>query len=293
MRKILFAAVSSTLLFWSAVPFQSISSQTENKSQDINTEESSGLHSADMLRSDLRVADFVAYVDVKERKLVDSIGSGDCENDKGNGYCLYLLKAELKEIFKGKTSEKTIEFYESPDMAYPKKYLMGEQIIFLVWSEKEGDKTRSLGTIENSTRRLGALEKLRKIIDPQSPIDENDESEPYSFISIKKEFKEADAIIYANVTNFQKLSEGFTSMKCLLKAKSIEVFKGDIKNGQEFEFTEDLLYRPIRNEDLGKQIIFLQKQEDEGKIFYERTSYPITDVEYNMLEKLRKIKSKK
>ena len=142
-------------------------SQTENvdaKKPVVKVDESQ-FYKKSMLASDYTQVDVVAYVNVKERRLVDSIGGGDCESDKGTGYCLYLLKADLKEVFKGKVTEKEIEFYTSPDAGYPKNNLMGERVVFLNESDNFPDKKMSFGTLENSTRRIkyDVLKKLRKI----------------------------------------------------------------------------------------------------------------------------------
>ncbi|HEX8250430.1 MAG TPA: hypothetical protein VF599_19805 [Pyrinomonadaceae bacterium] len=293
MPRILSAFIFSFFLLFSAVSFQNVSSQTENPSPNDNTEESSGFHSAEMLRKDLKLADVAAYVDIKERELVDFIGEGNCESDKGTGYCLYRLKAELKEVFKGKISGKTIEFYVSPDAGYPKKYLMGEKIVFLIWNENEEDKTQKLGTIENSTRSATALEKMRKIFDPQLLIDETDESEPYSLKSIKKEYEAADAVVYADVTSFKRGAENSGFEPLVLTAKVKEVFKGNLKAGKKIEYKDDLLYRPYREDDLGEQILYLEKNVENGKIVYSRVKYALGDIQYNILEKLRKISRKK
>ncbi|MDQ3798893.1 MAG: hypothetical protein M3384_05550 [Acidobacteriota bacterium] len=134
---------------------------------ELSDESRAGFYRLSFLESDFRQVDVVAYVDVKERKLEDFLGGGDngCESDKGTGYCLYRLKAELKEVFKGGISGKTIEFYASMDMDYPKKYLLGEKVVFLNWSDNYPDKNRGLGTIENSTREIkfDILKKMRKI----------------------------------------------------------------------------------------------------------------------------------
>lgn len=167
MRKIFIAGIFSALLFFSPAPFQNVSGQTEKINQNEPTGDEDGFYAAKILESDYRQADVVAYVNVKERKLVDSIGTGkaDCENDKGTGYCLYLLKAELKEIYKGKSSTTEIEFYTSPDADYPKEKLMGERVVFLNRGTSGDKKKKQLHTIENSTRWIEheVLEKMRKI----------------------------------------------------------------------------------------------------------------------------------
>lgn len=289
MRKILFAAVFSALLSLPLVPPQSVSSQTETQSEKSKTDENS-FHSTRGLRSDLKVSDAVVYVNVLSRKLVDQIGSGGCEQNTGAGYCLYLLKAEVKEIFKGKIEKENFEFYTTTEAGYRNKdWLLGEHIVFLVLSDNYPDKKMSLGTIENSTRPVAALETMRKIVNPEAVINETDEDEPYSLVSIKKDFEESDAVVYAEVISFKPDADDAGSEPFILKAKIIEVFKGNLKNGQEIEYKSDLLYRPARDEDLGKQIVYLEKNEGDNAVKYKRIGYTISDVRHNILEKLRQI----
>jgi hypothetical protein len=158
------------ILFFGVVP---LASSQESKSGAagektkivVSDSGESEFYKASLLESDFKEVDLVAYVDVKERKLEDFIGSGDCEADKGAGYCLYRLKAEIKEVFKGRIGEKTFEFYMSPDMDYPKKYLLGERVVFLKWSEGGANKNKRLSAMENSTRSIkyDVLKKMRKI----------------------------------------------------------------------------------------------------------------------------------
>ncbi|MEP6902595.1 MAG: hypothetical protein ABJA66_12640, partial [Actinomycetota bacterium] len=158
------------------------------------------------LRLYMRLADVVAYVDVKEVKYSGrSDDDTDCENNTGGGYCYYLLIAEVKEVFKGKIETKPFEFYGDADGDYPKKYFLGEQVVFLMVGEEDENKQRKLGTMENSSPRIehNVLEKLRNILNPDSPIDENDETETYSLKYISKNFQEADAVIYADVLSFK------------------------------------------------------------------------------------------
>lgn len=124
----------------------------------------SGFYQATMLRSDFNQVEVVAYVNVKEITLVDSMGNGNCETNKGAGYCLYRLKADVKEVYKGKISAKEMEFYTSPDADYPKEKLMGERVVFLNKGKNDADKER-LSAMENSTRAIeyDVLKKMRKI----------------------------------------------------------------------------------------------------------------------------------
>lgn len=154
MKKFLFAILLPGLLFIQLTA--SVFGQTKTEFDD-----DSGFTSLQALRSDLRMSNITAYVDVKNLKLIDSLG--DCENNKGGGYCLYKLEADVKEVFKGKIRTKTVKFFVSPDADYPKNNLMGEQVVFLVRSKPEKGKAAKLGTIENSTRKTDVLEKIRKI----------------------------------------------------------------------------------------------------------------------------------
>lgn len=291
MRKILFAVTS--LMFLAFVIFQNISSQSAIVLSNSKTDDESNHFSLKILSNDLRTSDVVAYVNVKEVKYAGrSDYETDCENNTQGGYCAYLLIAEVKEVFKGKIETKPFEFYESADATYPKRFFLGEKVVFLTLGEENKNKKRNLSTIENSTRPIenNVLEKMRNIVNPQTVIDENDEREPYSFISVKKEFEEADAVIFADVKSFRSDKDAESgSYPFILEAEIKEIFKGNLKTGQKFEYKEDLSYRPIRNEDLGEQVIFLERVETEGKVFYERINYPISDIRHNIVEKLQKI----
>lgn len=122
---------------------------------------------AEMLKGDFKQAAVVVYVDVKSRELADKMGGGDCEQNKGGGMCLYLLKGEIKEVFKGKVSRKNFQFYTTTDSDYqPKDNLLGEKIVFLNWGKNYPNKKMSLGTIENSTRsnEYQVVGKMRRIV---------------------------------------------------------------------------------------------------------------------------------
>jgi hypothetical protein len=250
------------------------------------------------LRLDMRMVDVVAYINVTEVKYSGrSDDRTNCKTGKGSGYCYYELTAEVKEVFKGKIDTETFEFSQSSDVGYPTKYFLGEQVVFLSWGEGD-DKKKHLGeALENSTRRIkhNVLEKLRNILNPNSPIDENDETETYSLKYIEKNFQEADAVVYADVLSFEpdKSCDGFCAAPFILKAQIKEVFKGEIKAEQTFEYKDDLLHRPIREDDLGEQILYLEKKEENGKVFYEKVGYTEGWIQHDILEKLRKIAKEK
>lgn len=132
------------LLAFCLFSVQNISAQTKEVPE---------FYQNDLLKSDFKQTAVVVYVDVKSRELVDKMGGGDCEQNKGGGLCLYLLKGEIKEVFKGKVNKKNFQFYTTTDSDYqPKDNLLGEKIVFLNWGKNYPNKKMSLGTMENSTR---------------------------------------------------------------------------------------------------------------------------------------------
>jgi hypothetical protein len=169
MPKILLLLFLSSLFFASSPKgfSQTKGSPKENtKSAAADEADDSDFYSTELLASDLKQSEVVAYVNVLSYELVDQIGQGGCEQNKGAGYCLYRLKAEVKEIFKGSIKEKVFEFYKVIDADYPhKEKMLGGHVVFLSWSEDFPDKKRSLGTMENSTREIkhDILRKMRKI----------------------------------------------------------------------------------------------------------------------------------
>ena len=137
-----------------------------NKKSKITESNDSQFYSAKSLKSDLNQVTAVVYVKILSRELADKIGKGDCEEGTGTGYCLYRLKAELIEVFKGKIETKTFEFYTVTDLDYGNKdLLLGEKVVFLNQSDNYPDKKMSFGTLENSTRSIkyNVLAKLRKV----------------------------------------------------------------------------------------------------------------------------------
>lgn len=124
-----------------------------------------GFYGADALKGDFKQVNSVVHVNVTGLKIIDSMGSGNCETNKGAGYCLYELTGEVKEVFKGRNGTTTLKFFISPDADYPKEKLMGEQVVFLNKSKLETTKTKELVTLENSTRKIefDIIAKLRKI----------------------------------------------------------------------------------------------------------------------------------
>jgi hypothetical protein len=140
--------------------------QTASAQAEITEDKAWEAQLTKMLKADYKQVAVVLYVDVKEIELVDSIGTGDCKEISGGGYCLYRLKAEVKEIFKGKINKENFEFYTVIEASTGKKdFLLGEKLVFLDWSENYPDKKRSLGTLENSTHSVkgNILEKMRRI----------------------------------------------------------------------------------------------------------------------------------
>jgi hypothetical protein len=314
MRKTLFAVLFSVFLTLSCVSFQKDSSQIPksvnkkevspkalaSKTPITDDSESDDQYTRDGLRPDIRIADVVAYVDVKEAKNTGrDVEATDCENKGGpGGYCFYELTAEVKEVFKGKVETKSLEFGASADSSYEKENFLGERVVFLI-STDDQDKEGSLLQMENSSRSIehNVLEKIRAILDPNSPIDENDQREPYSRTYISQNFKGADVVIYANVLSFKSnKSKNFDDDLVTLKAGVKEVFKGSLEAGQTFEYKVVPLHqkdvsmaRRMRREDLGEQILYLRKYEENGKVIYVKIEETEGRIEHNILEKLRKI----
>lgn len=280
----------------------------------------SGVYSLRSLRNDYKLADVVAYIDIKAKKLINHTEGADCDNDNGAGYCAYRLSGEIKEIYKGKGNSKTIEFVATSDADYPKKYFLGEKVVFLIRSEEGNGNKSELGTLENSTRsiRHNVIEKLRSIKNPSGPIDETDETDPYSKISIEKNYNTSDVVILADVISFTPYKDELGFEPFIVTARVKEVFKGSLKSGQTIRYTEDLLYRPLRAEDLGVEVIYLKlsttptkyvqidtgtKKGDKPKrterytnpdnIPFEKIEYTEGHLIHGILEKLRAIRSKK
>ncbi len=274
--------------------------------------ENSEYYSTKSLRNDYRIADVVAYVNVKEKILADHTNGADCDNNKGIGYCSYRLVAELLELYKGEVKSKVIEFYAGCDATYPKKNFLGEKVIFLILNESEEGKPGSLGSLENSSRTIqhDLLQKMRTIVTPTDLIDENDESHPYSNVSVRENFNEADVVVLADVVTFSKYTDEPGGEPFILTARVKEIFKGNLTNGQIIHYKDDLLYRPMRKSDLGLQVLYLRsvkpspeykeiEKRDNGKlvesvqqtnpkqISFERLNYTEGSLVYNILEKLR------
>lgn len=240
------------------------------------------------LSHDLKRADVVAHVDVKKVRVVDSIGA-DCEKNTGTGECLYVLTAEVKEVFKGTINTSPMEFFESADAGYPRRYFLGPHVVFLSKGRPDQGEVR-YGAMENSSRSIkyNVLEKLRRIIDPASPADENDASDPYSTASLTKLYSEADAVVFVNVTNSKSLGD-FHETSFSLTATVTEVFKGGLASGQTIKFEDGLLYRPILAEDMGPQVLFLMREVKDSTLIYDKIDYTLGEIKHGILDKLRKI----
>lgn len=167
MRKILFGIALSTCLISSAGFVQNTAAQTVIKSEKNQNDGEKTFYSSGFLKSDRKQADVVAYVNIKERTLIDALGEdkANCENGKGSGTCLYLLKADVKETFKGGKISGKIEFLMSLDAGYSKDKLMGERVVFLNRKSNAETGEMKLVAIENSTRwiKYEVLAKLRKL----------------------------------------------------------------------------------------------------------------------------------
>jgi hypothetical protein len=145
---------------------QTVSGQSEKTKANLQSSQEDEFLTK-LFKADYKQVDVVLHVDVKEYELVDSIGKGNCKEITGGGYCLYRLKGDVREIFKGKAARENFEFYTVVEASTAKKdFLLGEKLVFLEWGDNFPGKKRSLGTLENSTRssiEKGVLETIRKI----------------------------------------------------------------------------------------------------------------------------------
>lgn len=118
------------------------------------------------LESDLRSADLVVHLLITSVTIADSTPSADCKYNRGPGYCSYYLEAEIKEMFKGEITGKTLNFYTSAEASFPKNAFIGERVVFLTADETSSPNAESYSTIENSTRKIehNVIERLRAII---------------------------------------------------------------------------------------------------------------------------------
>lgn len=292
MQKLLFVLFFSIFSMSFSASVQPVIAQTaaDSEAEDRISDEKR------WLRGDLKAAEVVAYVDIKNVKLIDELGAkGNCEKGTGGGYCLYLLTADVKEVFKSEIKTKTLEFTTVTEPFPDQNRLLGERIVFLVWSENEARQKKSLGTIENSSRGADpeTLKTMREIVDVNAPIDDADASNPYSLKSLKKNFAEADAVVLADVKQFRKNQNDQMRQEFALDADVREVFKGELKSGAKIEFFDDLLYRSFNKEDLGEQLIFLTKETENGKTFYTRVSYAADFIKGDVLEKIKTVSGKR
>lgn len=317
MIRNMFCGISAILCFGFCEGLNSFASgQTQNPQNVVANH--SDQYSMGGLRNDLRISDVVVYVDIKQKKLVDHTEGADCENDRGAGYCAYRLTADVKEVFKGDVQTKQIEFIQTSDAGYPKKYFMGEKVIFLEWSEPDQGETKALVTLENSTRSVDnrVLEQMRVVVNPLSAIDENDLREPYSKPAIQKSFADAQEVAYVDVTSFRADRDDVIGSGSIMTAVVKEVFKGgSLKVGQTINYRDDLVHRKHRKEDLGGQVIYLTIPNDnrfkrwkvdkatgkesfeedivEKGVIFVNEQYTEAFIKHNILEKLRQISSAK
>lgn len=251
-------------------------------------------YSIKWLSLDRKTADTVLYVDVVNAVLIDSAsGRGDCETNTGFDYCAYKLTANVKEVFKGVITSRNLELVATAESFYKKENFLGEQVVFLTEGTDEKTGTRTYGMLENTSRSIeyDVLEKLRGIIDPKSAVDDQDEKQPYSIKALKKNFEESDAVMLADLTTLKEIEDeaGGGVRPFMVGAAIREVFKGDLKRGRSLSYWDDLLYRPMRQSDLGLQVIFLMKDSSIKGTVYKRLEYTEGDIKHGIVEKLRRI----
>lgn len=261
---------------------------------DGDTEAASGYFSVGALTEDLRRVNVVAYVDAKKIVVGDSMGEPDCALNTGRGYCKYLVTAEVKEVFKGDLTIKTIEIYETADAGYPKANFLGERVVFLLGGQGELAGRRPFSTMENSFRpiKFDVLAKLRRIADPRAAADDDDPTDPFSMSALAKNYAEADAVVIAKgISSRGTLKDG--SITAAAVTATVETsLKGDLRAAQSFEYEDDLLFRPYHTTDLGRQVIFLRRDVRNGEVVYERTGGTFGTIKPGVLANLRSIARK-
>jgi hypothetical protein len=162
-------------------------------------------------------------------------------------------------------------------------------VVFLVKSREA--KKPYLQAIENSSRPIedDVLGKMRRIIDPLSAVNEDDEDDPYSIVSIQDDFKRAEAVVYADIKEFRHSKDDVMDSDFTVKATVKEGFKGVFKAGQSIEFKDSFNYRSPRKDDLGPRVVYLQKAHWLGDRIYSRIPHAGGKIRHRILEKLRKI----
>ncbi|NOT48080.1 MAG: hypothetical protein HOP17_10085 [Acidobacteria bacterium] len=195
MRRYLVSSILAVFcLILSNTACQSVTSQTrttQNKNSAANTNQNSTFqdrgnaypidavpvtigeeyYAVGWLKSDYKEADIVAYIDSKEVVSTDrSDEQTDCVNfsrNTGYGYCSFTMRAEIKELYKGKLRSRAIEYSEYGEGRNIKSrdQFLGEQVVFLERHKSAQDGSSIYQVIENSTRDINykVLEKMRKI----------------------------------------------------------------------------------------------------------------------------------
>ncbi|MEQ1763735.1 MAG: hypothetical protein ABL984_11385 [Pyrinomonadaceae bacterium] len=181
-------------------------------------------------------------------------------------------------------------------------FLICISIIFHL-SCKDGDHQR--GSAEANVREVSA-----EIIDPaiSSPthpvgymtpcekIDENNESEPFSFRSIQNNFREAHVVAFAEVVTMRPDNHEKGYRPYTFTARIKEVFKGGVRfnetveYGYTFEVFDD---EPQESDFLGGRVLWLHRRVANGQVLYGQMEFMASSVDCNILEKLRKISKNK
>lgn len=258
---------------------------------DDDEESASGYFSVGALTEDLRRVNVVAYVNATKIQVADSIGEPDCARNSGRGYCKYLVTAEVKEVFKGGLTNRTIEIFETADAGYPQAKFLGERVVFMFGGSEERSGSRPFFTMENSFRpiKFDVLGKLRRIVDPRAATENADPTDPYSKAALKESFAEADAIVVANATSSRLNQNNGSDTATTITATVESHVKGELRAAQSFEYEDDLLYRPYQPDDLGRQLIFLRRVNRDGHQVYERINGTVSAIKPGLLDDLRSI----
>jgi hypothetical protein len=164
--------------------------------------------------------------------------------------------------------------------------------------------SNSTGQIQNP-KIEGSSGNIQVSASPTPPVgymtpcelfDENDDSHPLSIKSLKKDFKEADIVVYAEVLTMKanNYERGYRPYTYTAKVK--EVFKGEFKLDETIEYGDIFeVYdkEPLESAFLGDRILWLHRWLDGGKLRYGEIEFMWGGIDCNILEKLRKISKTK
>jgi hypothetical protein len=146
-------------------------------------------------------------------------------------------------------------------------------------------------TMENSSRpiKFDVLAKLRRIVDPRAVADNADPTDPYSKAALTNSFIDADAVVVARGSSTRGNNKNGSITAATISATVETSLKGDLRAAQNFEYEDDLLYRPYHTADLVRQVIFLRREMRDGQVVYQRMGSTPSTIKPGLLNSIRSI----